>query len=88
VLIKEMIIMVPGEGPDAVDGYVEWKEELWERTALFSSDVLHCSERPWTISVRSNRQCEYRTCHHHITLFSIRANRCNCMQRLQLWWWP
>jgi len=28
VLIKEMIIMVPGEGPDAVDGYVEWKEEL------------------------------------------------------------
>ena len=28
VLIKEMKIMVPGEGPDAVDGYVEWKEEL------------------------------------------------------------
>lgn len=28
VLIKEMKILVPGDGPDAVDGYVEWKEEL------------------------------------------------------------
>ena len=28
VIIKEMKILVPGEGPDAVDGYVEWKEEL------------------------------------------------------------
>jgi hypothetical protein len=28
VLIKDMDIMVPGSGPDAVDGYVKWKEEL------------------------------------------------------------
>lgn len=28
VLIKEMKILVPSDGPDAVDGYVEWKEEL------------------------------------------------------------
>ena len=28
VIIKEMKILVPGDGPDAVDGYVEWKEEL------------------------------------------------------------
>jgi hypothetical protein len=26
VLIKKMRILVPGSGPDAVDGYVEWKE--------------------------------------------------------------
>jgi hypothetical protein len=28
VVIKDMDIMVPGSGPDAVDGYVKWKEEL------------------------------------------------------------
>lgn len=28
VLIKDMEILVPGTGPDAVDGYVKWKEEL------------------------------------------------------------
>jgi hypothetical protein len=28
VLIKDMDILVPGTGPDAVDGYVKWKEEL------------------------------------------------------------
>jgi hypothetical protein len=26
VIIKQMRILVPGSGPDAVDGYVEWKE--------------------------------------------------------------
>jgi hypothetical protein len=26
VIIKKMRILVPGSGPDAVDGYVEWKE--------------------------------------------------------------
>lgn len=28
VLIKDMDILVPGTGPDVVDGYVKWKEEL------------------------------------------------------------
>jgi hypothetical protein len=28
VVIKDMEIMVPGSGPDAVDGYVKWKDEL------------------------------------------------------------
>lgn len=26
VLIKSMKILVPSSGPDAVDGYVEWKQ--------------------------------------------------------------
>jgi hypothetical protein len=26
VIITKMRILVPGSGPDAVDGYVEWKE--------------------------------------------------------------
>lgn len=26
VLIKEMIVLVPGTGSNAVDGYVEWKD--------------------------------------------------------------
>ena len=26
VPIREMIILVPGDGPDAVDGYIEWKD--------------------------------------------------------------
>jgi hypothetical protein len=28
VVIKDMNIMVPGSGPDAVNGYVKWKDEL------------------------------------------------------------